>query len=39
MPKYIQAIETVIDFWISNTPKFMQPNFVWNIYYFVLDKT
>lgn len=28
----LKIIESIVDLWISNTPKFMQPELGWEIY-------
>jgi hypothetical protein len=37
MPKAVLLIEQVISLWINNTPTWMQPKWVWLIYYKIID--
>lgn len=32
-------VEPIMDLWISNTPLWMQPKWVWSVYYFLLDRS
>lgn len=36
--KWYCSIEPIMDWWISNTPKWMQPHFVWTAYFFAIDR-
>jgi hypothetical protein len=31
-------VEPVMQWWISHTPLWMQPKWVWDLYYFALDR-
>jgi hypothetical protein len=36
-PSWFRNIERVMEWWINATPQWMQPKWVWSVYYFVID--
>jgi hypothetical protein len=35
--KLFRGVEKIMEFWIFNTPSYMQPKFVWAAYFHTLD--